>query len=37
MDLPENGDLYKQKLQKGDMVLLYVGDSPCDNADLNLM
>lgn len=23
-DLPEHGDLYKQKLQKGDMVLLFV-------------
>jgi hypothetical protein len=31
MDLPENGDLYKQKLQKGDMVLLYVSSMPCDD------
>ncbi|GHJ87708.1 hypothetical protein NliqN6_4110 [Naganishia liquefaciens] len=30
MDLPENGDLYKQKLQKGDMVLLYT-DGLADN------
>lgn len=38
-DLPEHGDLYKQKLQKGDMVLLFVSlhqhSSPTSASDMD--